>query len=534
MPTTAYKSIFPLHNNYYFFRRLAPELESKLQDTRLHSCYSQSKNELILQWKHEGDSEDFFIKALLNPDFSCLSFPAQQFRAKRNSVDLFPEAIGLPFERLELFENERYLLFRMAQDISLLFKMHGNRSNILLFQDQQAAALFKNKLKSDWALQLNELNNPIDRSLDTYLAHQQKVRRLYPGFSKPVEQALETADLKAKSPEEQFSLLQATHQHLLEAKEVYVTEPNESNPPVLSLLPPAEPATTFTSALTALNEFFYRYTKEYTLAREKEQARKRLIRALKSGQNYLYKLKKRQNKLEKGSRNREIADLIMANLHSLKEGKTEAEVFDFYQNKPVTIKLKEHLSPQKNAELFYRKAKNQEVEERFLEDNLATKYKRQQELEEQLETLEQMTDLKAVRQLLRKLPVSEADSEQAELLPYYEFTFEGYRLFLGKNAVKNDALLRYHTHKDDLWLHAKDVAGSHVIIKKKGNQNVPALVKEKAASLAAWHSKRRNDTLCPVSCTPRKYVRKPKGGAPGLVLIEKEEQVLIVPPAPFA
>ena len=80
-----------------------------------------------------------------------------------------------------------------------------------------------------------------------------------------------------------------------------------------------------------------------------------------------------------------------------------------------------------------------------------------------------------------------------------------------------------------MWLHAKDVAGSHVIIKHQSGKNFPKDVIERAAELAAYNSKRRTESLCPVSYTPKKFVRKRKGDAPGLVVVEREQVIMVVP-----
>jgi len=77
-------------------------------------------------------------------------------------------------------------------------------------------------------------------------------------------------------------------------------------------------------------------------------------------------------------------------------------------------------------------------------------------------------------------------------------------------------------YKDDLWLHAKDVSGSHVLIKYQAGKSFPRPVIEKAGQLAAYYSKNRHSTVCPVIYTEKKYVRKLKGAPPGTVRVEKE------------
>jgi predicted ribosome quality control (RQC) complex YloA/Tae2 family protein len=85
------------------------------------------------------------------------------------------------------------------------------------------------------------------------------------------------------------------------------------------------------------------------------------------------------------------------------------------------------------------------------------------------------------------------------------------------------------SHKDDLWLHAKDVSGSHVIIKYQSGKNFPKDVIERAAQLAAYNSKRKNESLCPVMVTAKKYVRKRKGDPAGAVVVEREEVIMVEP-----
>jgi predicted ribosome quality control (RQC) complex YloA/Tae2 family protein len=104
---------------------------------------------------------------------------------------------------------------------------------------------------------------------------------------------------------------------------------------------------------------------------------------------------------------------------------------------------------------------------------------------------------------------------------------------VGKNARNNDLLTQKHTHKEDLWLHAKDVSGSHVVLKHRSGKPFPEDVIEIAAELAAYYSRRKRDSLCPVSYTPKKYVRKPKGAEPGAVVLEREKVLLVQPRNPF-
>jgi predicted ribosome quality control (RQC) complex YloA/Tae2 family protein len=119
--------------------------------------------------------------------------------------------------------------------------------------------------------------------------------------------------------------------------------------------------------------------------------------------------------------------------------------------------------------------------------------------------------------------------EQEEL--FRKFEIDDFEILVGKSAKNNDLLTQKYSYKEDLWLHARDVAGSHVLIKYKAGKIFPKQVIEKAAQLAAYYSKRKSDTLCPVIVTPKKYVRKPKGALEGQVLVEREEVLLVKPAA---
>lgn len=518
-----------MHNNYYFLRQLTKQLADTLAGFTLDSCYSQSKNELSMQFIKADASIN--IKAHLQPDFSCLFFPAELSRARRNSVDLFQEAKGLQISGIEQFENERSFLIKLEQNKGLLFKMHGNRSNVLLTDKEEPIAIFNNKLVKDWDLRIPTLHRSLQTDKEAFVAAGGNYKKLYPTLGKLPDRYLQEKGYEQLYIEEQWNLLRQTIGLLEEPELYYLIE--EEGKPALSLLPMGKQLQTFTDPIAALNRFFIAYTKEYTLEIEKQAILQQINKSIKSSNNYLQKTSAKLQELQNSAKNRELADIIMANLHAIPPKSTEVELYDFYHDRPVSIKLKKDLSPQKNAENFYRKAKNQQLEEQHLQDNIRNKEEKLLELELHYEHIQQLQNLKELREYLKKSSFTRDLSEQSETLPYRAYEYQGFRIWVGKGASQNDALLRYHAHKDDLWLHAKDVIGSHVLLKQKPGHKFPADVKEKAASLAAWYSKRKSDSLCPVICTARKWVRKPKGFPAGAVTLEKEEQVLLVQPAPF-
>ena len=180
------------------------------------------------------------------------------------------------------------------------------------------------------------------------------------------------------------------------------------------------------------------------------------------------------------------------------------------------------LSPQLNAEKYYKKAKNQQIEVDTLKRSIAHRKLQIKEFEMQREDLDQITSLK---QLQKQAKIKSIPTEY----PYHLVNFMDYEILVGKNAVKNEKLTFHFAKKDDLFLHAKDSPGSHVIIKRKSNQNFPQNVIEKAASFAAFYSKNKSVAFCRVLYTPKKYVRKAKEAPAGTVIVEREKVILVKP-----
>jgi predicted ribosome quality control (RQC) complex YloA/Tae2 family protein len=216
----------------------------------------------------------------------------------------------------------------------------------------------------------------------------------------------------------------------------------------------------------------------------------------------------------------------MANLNIINPNDAQIEVPDLYhENTNITIKLKPQISPQRNAEILYRKSKNQRLEINKIKENIAAKKNVIQQLDQKIEAIELTTDWKALQRLIKTTPLD----PPAKDLPFNTFSVTDYSIYVGRNNKCNDVLTFDYAKKDDLWLHVKDAPGSHVIIKKQGILPIPKPVIERAAALAAYFSKRKTENMAPVIYTERKYVRKIKGSLPGQVAVMKEKVLLVQP-----
>ncbi len=514
-----------MHNNYFFLRHLSAELGSNLKSCVVSECFSQNKDELIIRF--ETSSKPFFIKASLLPHFCCLSFPRDFNRARKNSVDLFQDLIGQRVIDVPQYTNERCFSLAFSNQYTLLFKLHGNRANLILFHDDEVKALFRNHQVADWDLKTNQLNKDIDWTEDAFQRNQNNLKQHFYTFGKVLWGYLKERNFESLSTNAKWNELQALLQQL-EKPTFYIARFN--NQLILSLVNIGDVISSHTTPLEAIHEFFTRYSVETSFYAEKQAIVSKLHTQLKNGEAYLAKTSAKLHEIEADDHYKTWADLIMANLHQIKTGMIKITLPDFYhENKPVEIKLKKDLNAQKNAEVYYRKSKNHHIEVRKLKEALAKKNTELTTTTHQLHQLEAAENLKDLRTLVDSFGLTTPVNKKEISLPYHETEYQGYKIWVGKNAKQNDELTLHHAYKEDLWLHAKDVAGSHVLLKYQAGKKFPKEVIERAAQLAAYHSKRKTDSLCPVAVTPKKFVRKRKGDPPGTVVVEKEEVILVTP-----
>lgn len=223
---------------------------------------------------------------------------------------------------------------------------------------------------------------------------------------------------------------------------------------------------------------------------------------------------------------RMMGEVLNANLFQLQKGAAEVTLPNWYDASggTISIPLDPRLTPSQNAQKYfkkYQKARSarqvaseqkektlQELE--YLEGMLldVDKCVGESELEEIRTELVRTGYMKrnTNRRQLRSLPRSK---------PYRYLSDDGIEIQVGKNAVQNDRLTQ-NAPPEALWLHAKDMPGSHVLIQAEGE--IPQETIKQAAMLAAWYSKGQRSSMVPVDYTRRKYVRKPSGAAPGKVI----------------
>lgn len=545
-----------MQNNYYFIRSLSNELSKQIIGYEIATIFSQNKDELLIGLIDNDNPEtEFWIRATFTPELTTLSFPQTFARAKRNSVDLFDSLIGKKITSIRQFNNERAFGIELEgnqnENNTLLFKLFGNRSNIILFSNEKVEAVFQHKLQADWEIIYDDLDRSIEQEKEDFIEN--GIKKTFPTFGKDVltyldnkvNQELENknsnGELVKPNLEElswqeteklitYFDEIEKLDYYIFQKKDeikLFILNPNE----VFEQNDKIEILHKTDTAIEACNLFYMEFSKRYYLLKEKNAASKAIEKRHRQTQNYIDKTLKNIEKVENQMRYEEFGHILMANLHQIQPRLKSVELFDFYKNEQITIPLKDNLTPQKNAELFYRKGKNQKLEIDNLYQNLDKKEEQLRLFESQLEEITNFESLKEMRKFLKdnKIKVTNLQENEPDELPFKVFEYQDFQILVGKNSKNNDLLTQKYAYKEDLWLHARGVAGSHVVIKYRAGKPFPKSVIEKAASLAAYYSKSKSDSLCAVIVTPKKYVRKPKGAALGAVVVEREDVVMVEP-----
>ncbi len=244
---------------------------------------------------------------------------------------------------------------------------------------------------------------------------------------------------------------------------------------------------------------------------------------------------------ENRENDRLAGELITANIYQLTKGMTEAVLPNFYEEDtpPVTVRLDADKTPAQNAQRYfsrYNKAKRAEVALRVQLASTREEIEYLESVEAALALSEQEKDLETLRLELheagyiRRLRGPKKPAPASKPLSFT--TSEGVRIQIGKNNLQNDQLTFRAAAPDDLWLHVKNIPGSHTILfvagLKEGTDYTEASIRE-AAVFAAAHSKAAGSSSVPVDYTQRRYVKKPAGARPGFVVYTHQKTLYVTP-----
>lgn len=255
------------------------------------------------------------------------------------------------------------------------------------------------------------------------------------------------------------------------------------------------------------------------------------------------KLKKLSNELkatENADEYRIKGEVLTTYLYQIKRGMTKITLPNFYDNnKEITISLSNQLSPSQNAQKYFKKYQKLKNAVTFVNEQIELTKKEVAYLEEiqtqiELATPADLNDIKTELQqegyIKKKQQKSKRSSRVKINKPESFIASDGTEILVGKNNLQNEKLTLHTAKKTDIWLHTKNIPGSHVII-KSNNPSDETLFE--AAMLAAYFSKFRSSANVPIDYVQVKNIRKPNGSKPGFVIYEGQKTLTVTPTEDF-
>ncbi len=230
-------------------------------------------------------------------------------------------------------------------------------------------------------------------------------------------------------------------------------------------------------------------------------------------------------------------DLLSANMYCFKKGDESVTVDNFYEEDcpKLEIKLDILLTPSQNAQRYYSEYRKAITAEKKLAEQIERGEEELQYIESVFDSLTRAVTENEVNELRLELAeqgylkASRLKAKPPKSAPPLEYvSTDGFRIFVGRNNKQNDKLTLKTATKSDIWLHTHNIPGSHVIIETNGEE-VPFETIEQAAMLAAFNSKAKSSSQVPVDYCPVKFVKKPNGAKPGMVIFSNNNTVYVTP-----
>ncbi|WP_069132473.1 NFACT RNA binding domain-containing protein [Rhodohalobacter halophilus] len=522
-------------NNFYALIYLTEELKPKFLGQPFHFSYSPHKDVWEGYVGHENDSQRLIFGT--NPSETALFADKHRGAKKTNVTEFFNELKRERITEIELAEQDRILTIYFGPHKKLLFQIFGNKPNVFLIKDGIITESFKGGREFEGEPEPKPRPPKEKTWPDKKLSAKRSILHFFPAFPRHlVDPVIEHFNLENKPMIEVQKAAESIVDAMLNRPEFRIL--SDGN---LCLIPqdllPAENLKVFDNVNDAIRFAYYKTSRERRLAARVQTFKPKLEETLNRNESTIHQLEDAEKGLERAEKYEEFGHLLMAHAHQKTDGGTESiTIPNFYDdNKPVEIPLKPKQSIAENAQRYYDKSAKaiRSVEES--KNRLKKLKKETKSLKAILRSFQEIEKIyefddwfKENEDELKRLGVL-SKAKQVTSLPYRRTTIEGYEVWIGKNAKSNDQLTT-DAHKEDIWLHARGVSGSHVVIRMNNQKEMPPKrVIQKAAALAAWNSKAKGSKLAPVIVTKRKYVTKPKGSPTGAVRVQREEVEMVQP-----
>ena len=532
-----------MYKSYYYLNRLILELRAFLPGNKILNIFSQEKDRLIIHLFKDGD---IFLEISVNHSEPFINVRNKFSRARKNTIAFFDGLCDAIVNNVLIALDDRILKI-VTDRGDLFFAIRGKYTN-LFFQSENGIQSFKNEDKevlSQFLIEFTEKkyidhfnfpNHSIIAGKDI-----SNIRSIMRFIGREIENEVKAR--KTENVEDSELLMLILKEIAFDIPAIFINEiSNEihigfSNLKIFS----GFKKELYDDLITAFNHFL---TKKY----QSEEKLSKLKKVNLFIDRELKKLSSRLNNLltviEKGlqeEKYNKIANLLLINLKKLKTGVTEIELNDIYEiNNPIKkiiIKLDNKLSPQKNVDKYFEKARDSKIN--FVKSNklFIDSSKEFEKLKSYQQSIQANNSIEEINKIMKELKIkdearSKPDDDLASKFKHYLIE-NRYHVFVGKDSKNNDLLTTKFAKQNDYWFHARSVSGSHVVLRVENTKEpVPRNILKKTASLAAYHSKAKTARTVPVAYTLKKYVVKHKGTPIGQVSLLKEEVLLVKPEIP--
>ena len=297
--------------------------------------------------------------------------------------------------------------------------------------------------------------------------------------------------------------------------------------------------------------YFYKETsEEFKVYRN--SISKLILDTLKKYNKRLYNINEKLKECDQMDTYKLYGELITANLYRIKNENTDTVSLENYydNNKIITIPLDKRYSPSHNAKLFFKKYNKLKNALLIVGEQKEETIKDLDYIESVIYELEACSTIDDISNVFEEISESSVFKERTEKYKekknpkvkkskltknkYVHFNpikykIEDYTFLVGRNNMENDYLTLKYAKKTDLWFHTKDIHGSHCILVLNGSPIPEDDILLKCAEIAAYHSKAKNSSNVPVDICEVKYVKKPNGAKPGMVIYKNNKTLHVTP-----
>ena len=535
----------------FFLHHMVEELRAELLNGRIQKINQPFDQELVLQIRSNRQSHRLLLSA--HPVFGRIQLTETTFENPAQPstfiMVLRKYLQGAVIESIEQIENDRIVEITVSNkneigdDIqaTLIIEIMGKHSNILLVDKSSNKVL---EVIKHIGFSQNSYRTLLPGA--TYIAPP-STEALNPFTIKDVKlfEILQTQELTAKNLQSLFQGLGRdtaielenllTDDRLSKFRDFFKQETNPClTDKSFSCVPFSTKIEGRFSSLSQLLDVFYKDKAERD--RVKQQASELIRRVENELQKNRQKLKKQEKELlatENAEEFRQKGELLTTFLHQVPNDQDQVVLDNYYTNQPITIVLDKALTPNQNAQKYFKRYQKLKEAVKYLTE-LIEETKATILYLESVETVLNQAGLDEIAEIREELIQTgfirrrQREKIQKRKKPEKYLASDGKTIILvGRNNLQNEELTFKIARKEELWFHAKDTPGSHVVI--SGNLNPSDEVKTDAAELAAYYSKGRLSNLVQVDMIEVKKLNKPTGRKPGFVTYTGQKTLRVTP-----